>query len=105
MHTFYCICRPAVWHPMNRSLLPLLIFLLPLSMAVLLPLSLAAQRRGRDFPDSSANGTWLTPYDPHANYHTWSLKGKVLPFELGDFGGLSALFGVEYGIGINWPVL
>ena len=75
---------------MVRPLLPLLVFLLPLS--------LAAQRHGADSPDSSADGAWLTPYNPHANYHTWSLKAKVLPFELGDFGGFSTLFGVEYGI-------
>ena len=81
---------------MNRSLPPLLIFLLPLS--------LAAQRRGADTPDSSAGRTWLTPYDPHANYRTWSLKGKVLPFFLGDFGGISGLFGVEYGIGKNQSI-
>lgn len=60
---------------------------------------MAAQRHGHDSPDSSANRAWLTPYDPHANYHTWSLKGKVLPFLIGNAGGFSTLLGVEYGIG------
>ena len=90
------ILRRLILYPMSRSLLPLLI--------LLLPLSLAAQHRGLNSPDSTAGGTPLTPYDPHAHYRTWSLKGKVLPFFLGDFGGISGLFGVEYGITKNQSI-
>jgi hypothetical protein len=38
-----------------------------------------------------------TPYDPKGDFHTWSLKGKVLAYPFGNGGGISYLLGVEYG--------
>jgi hypothetical protein len=50
------------------------------------------------------NSTRLTPYNPKGNFRTWSLKGKVLPFILGNGGGISGLFGIEYGITKNQSI-
>jgi hypothetical protein len=77
-------------------ILPLLIIFLPL-------LLLAQKERGYSL-DTTKNGARLTPYDPQADYRTWSIKGKVLPFFLGNGGGLSALFGAEYGIATNQSI-
>jgi len=40
---------------------------------------------------------FVTPYDPVAHLRNWSIKGKLLPFILGDESGISALLGGEYG--------
>jgi hypothetical protein len=45
-----------------------------------------------------------TPYDPKADYRTWSIKGKALPYFLGNGGGISALLGVEYGFAKNQSI-
>ncbi|MBS1606291.1 MAG: hypothetical protein JST42_26770 [Bacteroidetes bacterium] len=47
---------------------------------------------------------FATPYDPHGNFRNWSVKGKALPFVLGDEGGISALLGVEYGFARNQSI-
>ena len=65
-------------------ILPLLIFL-----------ALAWPARAQDFQ---------TPYNPKGNYHTWSIKGKVLPFLLGNGGGISGLLGIEYGFAKNQSI-
>lgn len=54
------------------------------------PLALAAQ--------------FSTPYDPQGNFRNWSIKGKALPFVLGDEGGISALLGLEYGFARNQSI-
>jgi len=38
-----------------------------------------------------------SPYNPRAAYQTWSLKGKILPWEIGNGGGIASFLGVEYG--------
>src|SRR5579864_510937 len=38
-----------------------------------------------------------SPYNPRGNYQTWSVKGKVLPFLIGNGGGVSGFLGTEYG--------
>ena len=45
-----------------------------------------------------------SPYDPNWSYHTWSLKGKVLPFLFGNGGGVSGMLGVEYGFAKNQSI-
>jgi hypothetical protein len=45
-----------------------------------------------------------TPYDPKADYRTWSVKGKALPYILGNGGGISAMLGVEYGFAKNQSI-
>jgi hypothetical protein len=46
-----------------------------------------------------------TPYDPRANYRTWSIKGKVLPYpSLGNAGGVTVLLGLEYGFAKNQSI-
>jgi hypothetical protein len=38
-----------------------------------------------------------SPYNPKGNYQTWNVKGKVLPFLIGNGGGVSGFLGAEYG--------
>jgi len=46
-----------------------------------------------------------TSYNPKADYHTWSVKGKVLPYPiLGNGAGISVLLGVEYGFAMNQSI-
>jgi len=47
---------------------------------------------------------FATPYDPQGNFRNWSIKGKALPFVLGDESGISALLGVEYGFARNQSI-
>lgn len=47
---------------------------------------------------------FTTPYDPRGNGRNWSIKGKALPFVLGDKGGISALLGAEYGFAKNQSI-
>jgi hypothetical protein len=63
-------------------MLPIMLFI-----SVCLPLALSAQ--------------FTTPYDPQGPVRNWSIKGKVLPFVLGDQGGISFLLGGEYGFTRN----
>lgn len=55
-----------------------------------LPLALSAQ--------------FVTPYDPTGTARFWAIKGKVLPFVLGDESGVSALLGLEYGFAKNQSI-
>ncbi len=42
---------------------------------------------------------------PRANYRTWSIKGKVLPYpSLGNSGGFTVLLGLEYGFAKNQSI-
>lgn len=45
-----------------------------------------------------------SPYDPKANFHTWNLKGKILPFPIGNGGGISGMLGIEYGFAQNQSI-
>jgi hypothetical protein len=47
---------------------------------------------------------FTTPYDPGGRFRNWGVKGKALPFVLGDEGGISALLGVEYGFAKNQSI-
>lgn len=47
---------------------------------------------------------FITGYDPLGHSRNWSIKGKVLPFVLGDESGISALAGIEYGFSKNQSV-
>ncbi|HWB93677.1 MAG TPA: hypothetical protein VG605_17575 [Puia sp.] len=63
---------------------------IPMLFALCLPLALSAQ--------------FVTPYSPLANLRNWAIKGKALPFVLGDESGISALFGTEYGFAKNQSI-
>lgn len=75
---------------MNRTNVLFLFFLLPLAAA--------AQR------SMTVTELTETPYDPKAGYRTWSVKGKILPWTLGNGGGVSGLLGIEYGFTKNQSI-
>ena len=66
--------------------------MLPLVLLITLglPLALSAQ--------------FTTPYDPRSNVRNWSIRGKALPFVLGDQSGISFLLGGEYGFAKNQSI-
>lgn len=47
---------------------------------------------------------FTTPYNGRGYGRNWSIKGKALPFVLGDEGGISALLGAEYGFARNQSI-
>jgi hypothetical protein len=72
-----------------------------------MPYALVAQDRLMDHdpdPGPSAAETFPTPYNPGGDYHTCSIKGKVLPFILGNGGGFSTMLGLEYGFAKNQSI-
>jgi hypothetical protein len=75
---------------MNSRTLLLMIFWLPLAA------------RSQEVSSNSLDR--MTPYDPKADYRTWSIKGKILPWPLGNGGGISGLLGVEYGFTKNQSI-
>jgi hypothetical protein len=52
----------------------------------------------------AVSAQFATPFDPLGNFRNWAIKGKALPFILGDESGISALFGVEYGFAKNQSI-
>jgi hypothetical protein len=60
---------------------------------------------GSPSADTASAANDPTPYDPRANYRTWSIKGKVLPYPaLGNAGGVTVLLGLEYGFARNQSI-
>ena len=67
--------------------------------------STGAPSTGAPSADTASAVNDPTPYDPHANYRTWSIKGKVLPYPaLGNAGGVTVLLGLEYGFARNQSI-
>jgi len=66
--------------------------LIPYLLLVVLPVSAWAQKAG-----SPKDTIMETPFDPRAAYQTCNLKGKILPWTLGNAGGVSGFLGVEVG--------
>lgn len=77
--------------------------ILPLAL-ICAPLVLQAQMTSLHTGDTAVAIKRPTPYNSKAPYRTWSIKGKVLPFFLGNGGGLSGLLGVEYGFAKNQSI-
>jgi hypothetical protein len=44
------------------------------------------------------------PYNAWGHYETWGIKGKILPFLVGNSGGINALIGFEYGFCKNHSI-
>ncbi|MBS1637341.1 MAG: tetratricopeptide repeat protein [Bacteroidetes bacterium] len=50
-------------------------------------------------PGLKKTKAYTTPFDPASAYRNWAVKGKAMPYVLGNGGGINALLGVEYGLG------
>lgn len=48
-------------------------------------------------PEEDSTGAWQTPFNPKANYQTWGIRARVLPWLLGNADGLNVLLGGEIG--------
>ncbi len=84
----------------NFSLNSLLLMVLCMGVQV----ALLAQDPHSSIPDSGRHKTVGTPYDPAGAHRTWSIKGKVLPFIVGNEAGASGLLGLEYGLTKNQSI-
>jgi hypothetical protein len=48
-------------------------------------------------PVMTASSGFMTPFDPQGDRETWGIKGKAIPFPVGNGYVLTTLLGVEYG--------
>jgi hypothetical protein len=114
---------------MTRTLAPLLILLLPLTslaqtgrqdtipqhdtvpkitLEQVQPAKVTRTQisRAKILPPKAPKDTtsWETPYNPAADTRTFSIKGKALPWLLGNGGGISFYLGLEYAIAKNQSI-
>jgi len=78
-------------------------FIVPLFL-LFLSAGAMAQKPAKDTTHPAADTPYETPYDPAANYRTWSIKGKALPWLFGNAGGISFFLGFEYGFAKNQSI-
>ncbi len=52
----------------------------------------------------SLNIKSLSPYNSKGVYQTWSIRGKILPYPLGNSGGINFTAGIEFGFCKNHSI-